>query len=392
MEEKIKIDYFISHPIQYFSPLFRKMAERMDLKVYYFSDVSVRGGVDKGFGTRVKWDIPLLNGYKYQFLRNWSKRRSMDGRFFDAVNPGVFAAVRKSPAKIVAVNGWNYASNWLVMIAAKIYGKEVWLRAENPLNQELRKKSRLLFLKRFVLKRILFSLFVDKCLYIGTESRKFFEHYGVPRSRLVFTPYAVDNEYFQNAVTEQSLELIKGELGLPIDKKIILFSGKFIEKKRPMDLLRAFHLLNNGNYLLVMVGEGELRREMELFINNNGLKNVILTGFVNQALIPKYYKVADVFVMCSGMGETWGLSVNEAMNFSLPVVISTTCGCHFDLVRSSRNGFTFEEGDIDQLASKLASICSSNELQCSMGQASREIIDEFNIDKIVDNLLQSVTK
>ena len=66
--KKYKIAFLISHPIQYFSPLFKEMAKHkeIDLTVYYCSDESVRGMKDVGFGINLKWDIPLLEGYNYK--------------------------------------------------------------------------------------------------------------------------------------------------------------------------------------------------------------------------------------------------------------------------------------------------------------------------------------
>jgi hypothetical protein len=75
--KKPRIAYFLSHPIQYFSPLFRELAIDTDLRVYYFSDASIRGGQDKGFGRDIQWDTALLEGYTYKFLKNVSNRPSL---------------------------------------------------------------------------------------------------------------------------------------------------------------------------------------------------------------------------------------------------------------------------------------------------------------------------
>ena len=53
------------------------------------------------------------------------------------------------------------------------------------------------------------------------------------------------------------------------------------------------------------MGDGYLRDVMEEVINKNKLSNVTLTGFVNQSSVSKYYALSDVFIMCSGLGETW---------------------------------------------------------------------------------------
>ena len=382
MKRKPKVDWFVSHPIQYFAPLFARLSKTIDLHVYYYSDVSVKGKVDHDFGQEVKWDIPLLKGYNYTFLPNWSKSQSMHSRFRDAFNPRIIKTIFKSKADIIIVNGWSYASDWLVILAAKLAGKKLWLRAETPMNQEERKSKKLRLIKEFLFGKIVFRFFAHKCMYIGTESRKFFEHYKVKSEKLVFTPYAVDNDYFQNSYWEVPEMNLRRTLGLPLDKKIVLYSGKYIDKKRPMDLLEAFRRLNSENYFLVMVGEGQLRSEMETFIRKNNLKNVRLTGFVNQGEIPAYYKVANVFVMCSGMGETWGLSVNEAMIFGTPLLVSRTSGCSVDLVKEGYNGFIFPEGDIEALRDRLLALLEEDGVRMEMGLVSRRVIKDFSIDAL----------
>ncbi|HEX3081391.1 MAG TPA: glycosyltransferase family 4 protein, partial [Puia sp.] len=237
-------------------------------------------------------------------------------------------------------------------------------------------------------------VFVNNCLYIGTENRKFFEYYGVSSKRLVYTPYAVDNDYFSLRARElkECSRDIKNKLGLPDDKKIILFSGKYIPKKNPLDLLKAFHLLNDDRFALVMVGEGELRKQMEQFIAENNLRQVWLTGFVNQSEIPSYYSIADVFVMCSGMGETWGLSVNEAMNFGKPVIVSDTTGCSIDLVKQGLNGYVFSEGDISSLAGYIREVLENDAFRVNAGQKSAEIIQQYSIEIVSENIKKQLAE
>lgn len=383
-----KIAYFLSHPIQYFSPLLKTLALSADLDVYYFSDASITGKQDKGFGQAVQWDTPLLNGYRYTFLKNFSRRTALDNHFLDAVNPGVIGILWRTRSSVVIVNGWTYSSTLLAIVFGRLFGKKVWLRAENPLNQEVGKRPAVRFAKKLFLKHLLFRFFISKCLYIGRESKAFFEYYGVKPHRLVYTPYAVDNDLFRQQYLRLSDDPtgVRTELSLPAGKKIILFSGKYIPKKRPMDLLQSFHLLDNDNYALVMVGDGQCRAEMENYIREKQLRNVYLTGFVNQSAIPAYYSIADVFVMCSGAGETWGLSVNEAMNFEKPVIVSETCGCSADLVKDGENGFVFPTGDIALLTDRLRRTLEDDDFRSRAGKRSGEIIGDFSIEHVVANI------
>ena len=148
--------------------------------------------------------------------------------------------------------------------------------------------------------------------------------------------------------------------------------------RSPLDLLEAYAKLDMPCKCLVMVGDGELRPCMESFIQEKGLQSVYLVGFVNQLSIVNYYAIADVFVLCSGLGETWGLSVNEALNFDLPVVVSDVAGCSSDLVEPGVNGFVCKSGNINDLALKLA-------MALELGPIKSKVLDIFSYSTIAGN-------
>src|SRR6516165_7871690 len=90
---KTRLAYFVSHPIQYQAPLLRHIAAQpdIDLTVYFTTDFSVRGYNDQGFGVKVAWDIPLLDGYKYEFL---PKGVLKNGHYTRQVSSGIFQRLK----------------------------------------------------------------------------------------------------------------------------------------------------------------------------------------------------------------------------------------------------------------------------------------------------------
>lgn len=381
--------FFISHPIQYVSPLLRELASKINLQVYYYGG-KVESKFDKGFGQNVKWDIPLLEGYESSFLKNSSSAKSMSTKFTDAINYDVFKVLRKAESDIVIVNGWAYMSDWFVLIAAKLFGHQVWMRAEMPWNQELMKpnsfKKRIKF---WLFKHMVFKYLIDRFLYIGSQNKLFYLNHGVSENKLIFAPYAVENERFAAQISTDKFSC-RQQYGISVDQFVILYSGKLIDKKRPLDLLLAFQLLENENALLFYLGDGPLRGQLETEIENSNIKNVIISGFINQSEIGQIYNMSDVFVMCSGIGETWGLSVNEAMNFGLPVIVSDTCGSAHDLVMNGKNGFVFKEGDVSELKTQLEELINDKSLRESFGQRSSEKIKEYSHQITVQNILKAI--
>lgn len=378
-----------SHPIQYFAPMYTEMAKdkHLDLTVLYCSRQGVEVALDRQFNANVRWDIPILEGYRHFFVKNYAPQPSLYS-FWGLQNWGIIKHLWKSPKSVLVVNGWGYLINLVAIVAGKFMGHTVCLRGESPLLLEKQKTARSLRFRKVVLGKLLFRI-IDCFLYIGQQNKQFYQFYQIPESKLIASPYSVDNQRFQSFLPKNEAEkqTRRRELGLPENRIIVLYSGKYIAKKRPMDLLKAS--ISLPACAIVMLGEGELRPEMEQFISEHQLQDVILTGFVNQAEIPKYYAASDVLVMCSDANETWGLAVNEAMNLGLPVIVSDQVGSAQDLVKEGVNGFTYPMGNVAVLAEKLNLLLADSDFRTNAGRRSLEIIGHYSYAQIIQNLKKS---
>ncbi len=386
-----------SHPAYYKVPIFRRLhlSQDVDLTVVYCTKLGVGLSHDKQFGKRIEMGIPVFGGYNHQFLKNYSP--SPANSFFGQINPLIIKEVVFGKYDAVMIQGWNSFTNWMAVLACILSSTPIFIRCESPLNQEKQKHG----FKQHIKKILLKSLFrkISAFLYIGSQNKKFYEHYGVPGDKLFFTPYAVDNERFQKAARELKSKRreFRKELGIKPEDLIILFVGKLIEKKRPFNLLKAFSLLNTKYNVqnivhLVLVGEGKLRPELEKYAKQKKLKNVHFVGFKNQMELPKYYTMADIFVLPSGVGETWGLVVNEAMCFGLPVIVSDLPGSGFDLVDPGNNGFVFPLGEIGKLVEKLKILAENGERRKKFGEKSLEIIKKHSYEEDVEGIVRALNK
>lgn len=389
--EKKKIAFLLSHPIQYFSPLLQELAKEPNLvvKAYYCSNHGVAEKIDKEFGKVVKWDIPLLDGYDYHFLENSSKNPSVTD-FWGLINWDIVKQLRQDKPEILIVHGWGYFTHWFTIIVASFLGIKVWLRGETPLKQELGNSNHNSFKKRlrkFILKHILFSR-VDKFLYIGLENKKFYQYFGVVDKQLIFTPYCIDNQRFDIAyqAIKKDKFTLRNQLSISPEKVVFLFCGKLIDKKQPLLLLEAYKNMKQVNRALIIVGDGELRETMKEYITRHQLQDVYCVGFKNQTELPQYYTMADIFVLPSSFGETWGLVTNEAMNFALPLLISDMVGCVEDLVIENQNGFAFKHKNAKDLQEKMDFMVSNVSFREKAGQKSKELIATYSIRTIVQNL------
>ena len=382
---------FMSHPIQYQVPLLGKLArsQHFNTHTYFYWDFGVKETYEADFKREIKWDIPILDGYKYSFLRNYSLRPSSS--FFGEINFGVISEIFCHRYDAILVFGWGIFSNWLAILSALVTGTRIILHGESPMNQEGCKKG----LRNAVRSMVLRQLFkrISAFLYIGKENKKFYEHFGVPQNKLFFAPYAVDNEryYEEEKLLPVDRNILKKSVGITENGPVILFVGKLSAKKRPMDLLKAYEILlkswkSDLKPTLVYVGDGLLRNELEGYAAEHDLPGVYFSGFKNQLELSSYYAIADVFVLPSGLGETWGLVVNEAMCFGVPVIVSDMVGCGADLVRQGENGFVFPVGDRGQLAKYISEVLSNEDARTMRGERSREIIKSYSQERDIEGI------
>jgi glycosyltransferase involved in cell wall biosynthesis len=228
-----------SHPIQYQAPMHRALAAHpaIDLTVLFCSEWGVRPYHDHGFGRDVQWDVPLLGGYRSAFLQNWSWRAGLNC-FCGVLNPGVVRWIVTGHYDAVLVYGWARATNLMAIGAALGSNTPLLLRGEtNLLNflPSLKKQFKAMVLK---------PLFAATAgfLSIGRHNTEFYRAWDVPVQKIHLTPYSVDNDYWlaQAAQFSAFKSQLKCDLGFGSRTPVILFSGKLISMKRPLDQLRAF--------------------------------------------------------------------------------------------------------------------------------------------------------
>lgn len=369
----------LSHPVQYFSPLFAEIARRsnVDIEVWYGHRGALSGMQDEQFGTAVRWGTELLEGYRHRFFRNVSLRPRLGTHFWGVFNPGITMALLRNRPDAVLIPGWAYASYPLAWITARMLRIPVWLRSDNPWSQERLKSGPLQALKGWFLRHIAFPS-VSSFLVVGNENADWYRNLGVPESRIIPAPHAVDTKHFSLANAERvgACKAIRDKYGIPQDACLFLFVGKLIEKKRPMDVLDAMDGL--GGCHLLFVGEGALKPALGSAAQK-AKGRIHFAGFVDQQELPSYYAAADVLVLPSGMGETWGLVVNEAMAAGLAVLVSDLCGCAPDLVSEGVNGFRFPCADAPVLRERMLWFIDHRESVPKFGDASRRIVAEFSL-------------
>ena len=305
-------------------------------------------------------------------------------------NPFIWKRLSEGIFDCVVVGGYYHITMVLAVVWAIVHSVPYTIISESHL---LNPRSRC----KTLLKKIILPFLIKHAAFLlplGKLQAEYLIHYGAKTEDMYFFPNTSDADFFikeSNKYRYRKNEL-KRELGINT-QYIVLYVGRLVEEKDLFTLLSAFKEIKNNydNVTLIIVGEGELRDDLESFTSEKGINNVRFAGFVENKELPRYYGIADIFVLPS-RDEPWGVVVTEAMGAALPLILSDKVGCRGDLLREKENGFCFESGKSRQLASCIERFLENPTVIVKAGNNARDRIKGFDYSFCEKNLRDALWK
>lgn len=343
----------LSHPTQYYSPWFRWLRRHttLELRVFYLWRAGTVETHDPQFQEAFAWDVDLLSGYDHEFVPNTAGDPGTH-RFFGLRNPQLTARLDAFAPNAVLLFGYKSPSQLRVVRWCRSRNVPVIFRGDS----HVLGNRRLSWFSAVLLKTLYARMSAFAC--VGAANREYFLALGVPEKKLFFAPHAVDTTRFDpnRSETRQAAASLREKLSIRSDARVVLFAGKFMRSKSPVELVQAFLRVRAPNSVLVLVGDGEERPRLAELVGSAPSGTVHLLPFMNQSEMPALYLAADVFALPStGFYETWGLAVNEAMHLGLPALVSNRVGCQRDLVTDGETGWVCDAESPTSLDEKLSS-------------------------------------
>jgi len=382
-KKRYKLAIVSPTPFYYHIPLYQKLSKcpQIDLTVYYCSKEALTGKdveawyKSKGF---MADEGELLKGYGYKFLKNYSLNPSFTNWLFGLVNFGIWREIKKGEFDAVILQAWNNFTWWLAFLACLGSKTPIYFMSDanvlsEPLKPNWKKKIKNLVLKHFFFKK------AAGFLAQGIVNKGFYEYYGVPGKKILKMHYNYGFEWFLTKAEQLNpkREEIRQAFNLKKDDFVMLFVGRLSEEKNILDLLKAYEKSFYKNKKLFIAGDGPLRKQIEKHIKDSGIKGVYLTGFQAREKICEFYALADAVLLASSR-ETWGMVINEAMCFSLPIIASNRVGSVADLVKNGYNGFIFSVGDVGKITECMERVMRfSHEERLIFGERSYDIINKW---------------
>ena len=306
--------------------------------------------------------------------------------YLNLIHVGTDQSRGNALAKFIARNKFdvivltNYASP--ATIKAILYCKRHKVKYCIESDGGFYKKDKLL--KAIIKKYLLCSAIAH--LTTCDEHIKYLKSIGVETERIYKYPFtSVDNIYIDNAqnllkVDKQSR---KEQLGIS-EEKVVISVGQFIPRKGFDVLLESCK--NLSDKIGVYVIGGEPTDEYIEVTRKLNLKNVHFVGFKTKDELSEYYAAADVYVMPT-REDIWGLVINEAMAFGLPVVSTNACIAALEMVRNGENGYIVPTDNPDQLSEAIKGVLNSDKIS-DLSTSSLNAAKQYTIEKMVERHLE----
>jgi glycosyltransferase involved in cell wall biosynthesis len=380
----------VSHPIQYYAPLHQRLSARSGyaIKVFFTWHAGEAAIRDRGFGRSVAWDIPLTEGYDFELVPNVTADPGTH-HFFGLRNPALVEQVRAWHPDVVHVTGWAWHSHLTALRAFSRMGVPTLFRGDSHLLD-----GEPMWPRRWLKRTVLGQVFKWPAAFlaVGAVNRAYYERFGVAADRLIPCPHSIDVRRFAEPADEFERRATEWRRELAIGKGriVLLFAGKLERKKRPIELMKAVQSIGDSRLVLIMVGSGELEREVRAMACSDAECFRVLP-FQNQSRMPVVYRLGDLFVLPSSHGETWGLAVNEALACGRPVLVSDRVGCARDVVNPSC-GAVFAAHSPDSLSRSLSELTKDAEKLRNMGRAAAQRARAFDIGITETSLVKAVER
>ena len=379
----MRLGIVTSHPIQYQAPLFRAVAEKTNLHVFFAHRATADNQSEAEFGVPFHWDVDLIGGFSNSFLVNLSKEPGIT-RYRGCDTPDVGAQIASRKIDAVLVYGWHLKTYIQAVKSCRRLGIPVIVRTDSYLHG-----ARSLPLR--IAKAAYYPIFLRQFDYFAPTGRhavNYLKHYRVSPLKMKVVPYCIDIEWFSKsaAISRKERAGVRADWGITNDDMALLFAGKLVPRKRPFDLLEACRLLRNRGIPVtaIFVGAGPLERELRQQATVNNIPARFL-GFKNQSQMPECYSAADILILPSAV-DTWGLVVNEAFACGLPAIVSDKVGCAPDMIREGLTGRVVPVGDSQRLADAIEEF-SGKMHDRSVIQALEEMSETYSPQRSAEALI-----
>lgn len=357
-----KVLFITNIPAPYRVDFFKELGKSVELTVIFEARSAP--------GIRFNWNTDKYVNFRAIFLKegdinekkvNWSILKYINNDF-----------------DIIVVTNYAYYTEILAYIYLKLKRIPYALEVDGGI---IRKEHNAIkMLKIFLISK------AEKYLSPSKKTDEYLIYYGAKKSKICRYPFTSlkDKEILEEKLQFSDKKNIRRTLGIK-ENKVVLSIGQFIHRKGNDVLLKSARRIKKtiGFYII----GGEPTEEYIKLKEDYNLNNVHFLEFKSKKALKEYFKAADLFVLPT-REDIWGLVINEAMSFGLPVITTDNCNAGLELIENNINGFIVPVGNDKILADKINYLLNNVELMNNISKNNLKKIRNYTIEKMARRHLE----
>lgn len=359
MKNKIKVLFLANIPSPYRVDFFNVLGKYCELTVLF-----ERGSSDE---RDLSWYNNNFNNFQAIFLKGKKVNKNT------ALCFGVLKYLKRELFDIIIVGGYSTPTG---MLAIEVLRKRKIPFILNTDGGMIKKDNTFrYFLKKHYISSATFWLST------GKHTTDYLIHYGANKDSIFVYPFTSlsQKDILISPIHEKLKSDFKSKLNIKQDK-LILSVGQFIDRKGFDILLKASKKLPE-NYGVCIVG-GEATGEYIKLKEELNLKNVYFIGFKSKEDLKDYYLASDIFVLPT-REDIWGLVINEAMSYGLPVITTNKCVAGLELINDNENGFIVPVDNSSALAMRISHVLQDQKVVEEMSRSNLDKMQKYTIENMV---------
>lgn len=364
----MKVLFLTNIPTPYRVSFFNELGKRCELTVLYErTDARNR---DKN------WNDKKANYFKEIFLNGFALGDE------SSLALSVLKHLNKKVYDVIIIGGYSTFTGMLAISYLKIMKIPYILNVDGGV---VKRDS--------VLKGTLKKTFIKGAtawLSTGNETNKYLLHYGAEQEKIHKYAFSsvLEKDILSSILTESEKQVIKKKLNLSNDK-VVISVGQFIERKG-FDVLLRSSVNIDENIQIYIIGGKPTREYLEIK-EHLKLNNVHFLDFTNSKELKLYYLSADLFVLPT-REDIWGLVINEAMSYGLPVITTESCVAGLELIEDNENGFIIPTESVLDLSNQINFLMSEEKLREDIGKRNLKKMKNYTIEKMAEDHIEIIKK
>lgn len=362
----MKVLFLTNIPSPYRVDFFNELGKKCELTVTFEGKTAT--------DRNENWKSDRSRNYKAVYLKG--KRISNDSFFC----PGIIKILKWHWDKII-IGRYSSPTSILAIEYMRLKKQKFYIEADGGIIHQDN-------ILKYRLKRHFISA-ASGWLSSGEKTTEYLVHYGAQRDKCYLYPFTslkrLDLEC-ADQMQKKDKRFYKNAIEVT-EKKMILSVGSFNYDKK-YGIRKGYHALMRaaekiyGDIGIYIVGDEPTEEFLE-WKRKKQLSHVHFIGFKSKDELKAYYAAADLFVLMTKY-DIWGLVINEAMAFGLPVITTDKCVAGLELIKENANGYIVPVDDDNALALKAMSMINDEEMLENFGKKSREMIQRYSIENMAE--------